>query len=32
MMLDENENQPEAEITDNLDDFVDNVAEHLLNC
>ena len=31
MMLDENENQSETEIADNLDDFIDNVAEHLLN-
>ena len=27
MMLDENENQSETEITDNLDDFLDNVAD-----
>ena len=30
MMLNENENQSETEITDNLDDFVDDVEKHLL--
>ena len=30
LMPDENENQPEAKNTDNHDDFVDNVAKHLL--
>ena len=30
LMPDENENQPEAKNTDNHDDFVNNVAKHLL--